>query len=161
MLTLTLDRRIASSQAAAQAAASAAAEQQAQQQAQQQAKQSSGGQTYSGGAATLSSDRRSSWRCADLPVRGILLVGYATYYTQNGVAGNCGNVNPDSAWIVALPTATYAGGSNCGKQVTITRVSTGKTIQATVADSCPTCESRLLAPVPIDTSSSAVQIPCA
>ncbi|KAK4332564.1 expansin family protein [Rhodotorula toruloides] len=65
--------------------------------------------------------------------------GIATYFYQNGVAGNCGAVNPDSAMIVALPTATYANGAHCGQTVTITRTDTGESIQAKVADSCPTC----------------------
>ncbi|GAA5910975.1 hypothetical protein JCM5296_005679 [Sporobolomyces johnsonii] len=66
--------------------------------------------------------------------------GSATFFYQNGVAGNCGQVNSDQAMIVALPTVTYAGGSHCGQTVTITRVSDGKTINAKVADSCPTCD---------------------
>ncbi|GAA5827927.1 hypothetical protein JCM5353_007743 [Sporobolomyces roseus] len=65
--------------------------------------------------------------------------GIATFFYQNGVAGNCGNVNSDSTLLVALPTATYEGGSHCGKYVTITRTDTGKSINALVADSCPTC----------------------
>ncbi|GAA6007719.1 hypothetical protein JCM10207_004852 [Rhodosporidiobolus poonsookiae] len=66
--------------------------------------------------------------------------GIATYFFQNGVAGNCGTVNSDSTLLVALPTNTYAGGKYCGQYVTIKRMSTGKTIKALVADSCPTCE---------------------
>ncbi|GAA5877774.1 hypothetical protein JCM16303_000233 [Sporobolomyces ruberrimus] len=65
--------------------------------------------------------------------------GIATFFYQNGVAGNCGNVNSDSTLLVALPTATYEGGAHCGKYVTITRSDTGKSINALVADSCPTC----------------------
>lgn len=53
--------------------------------------------------------------------------------------GNCGQVSQDSDYVVALPTNTYAGGSHCDQKVSITRVSTGKTITATVKDSCPTC----------------------
>ncbi|PRQ71608.1 RlpA-like double-psi beta-barrel-containing protein domain-containing protein [Rhodotorula toruloides] len=66
--------------------------------------------------------------------------GIATYYYQNGNAGNCGTVNPDSAMIVALPTSTYADGAHCGQTVQITRTDTGRTLLATVADSCPSCE---------------------
>ncbi|GAA5939756.1 RlpA-like double-psi beta-barrel domain-containing protein [Sporobolomyces koalae] len=65
--------------------------------------------------------------------------GIATFFYQNGVAGNCGQVNSDSTLLVALPTATYDNGSHCGKYVTITRSDTGKQINALVADSCPTC----------------------
>jgi len=70
---------------------------------------------------------------------GLTTGGIATFFYQNGVAGACGTINPESAVIAALQTETYAGGSNCGKQVEITRVSTGKTITVTVADECPTC----------------------
>ena len=45
---------------------------------------------------------------------------------------NCGNVNPDSLPLVALPTATYENGAHCGKYVTITRTDTGKSINALV-----------------------------
>lgn len=48
-------------------------------------------------------------------------------------------VNPDSAHIVALTTSMYGNGSLCGKTVTITRVSNGAQIVASVADSCPSC----------------------
>ncbi|GAA5839412.1 hypothetical protein JCM11251_003971 [Rhodosporidiobolus azoricus] len=61
--------------------------------------------------------------------------GIATFFYQNGNAGNCGKVNPDSLPLVALPTNTYAGGSHCGQYVTIKRVDTGNTIKALVADS--------------------------
>lgn len=37
-----------------------------------------------------------------------------------------------------LVCSTYAGGSHCGQKVRLTRTSTGKTITAMVADSCPT-----------------------
>ncbi|GAA5821045.1 hypothetical protein JCM3770_004350 [Rhodotorula araucariae] len=53
--------------------------------------------------------------------------------------GNCGDRNSDNAYLVALPTETYADGSHCGRNVRVTRTSTGKSIQAFVADSCPTC----------------------
>ncbi|GAA5820604.1 hypothetical protein JCM10212_004093 [Sporobolomyces blumeae] len=65
--------------------------------------------------------------------------GIATFFYQNGVAGNCGQVNSDSTLLVALPTATYDNGAHCGKYVTITRSDTGNSIRALVADSCPTC----------------------
>lgn len=65
--------------------------------------------------------------------------GTATFY-QAGL-GNCGWTNSGSDMIVALPTSMYAGGSHCGKKLTVTNQKTGKTQQATVADSCPTCGS--------------------
>ncbi|KPV72333.1 uncharacterized protein RHOBADRAFT_5062, partial [Rhodotorula graminis WP1] len=45
----------------------------------------------------------------------------------------------DTDYIVALPTKTYANGAHCGKYVRVTRPSTGKSVVAMVADSCPTC----------------------
>ncbi|SGY35318.1 BQ5605_C002g01752 [Microbotryum silenes-dioicae] len=66
--------------------------------------------------------------------------GTATYFTQGGVAGNCGQVHQDSDYIVALTSAMYSGGSHCGQGVRIC-TSSGKCISATVADSCPSCSS--------------------
>ncbi|SCV70289.1 BQ2448_1683 [Microbotryum intermedium] len=65
--------------------------------------------------------------------------GFATFYSQNGVAGNCGTVAKDSDRVIALPTAMYAGGSHCGQKIVVTRVSNGAQTTATVRDSCPTC----------------------
>ncbi|SCV70304.1 BQ2448_1698 [Microbotryum intermedium] len=65
--------------------------------------------------------------------------GYATFYTQNGVAGNCGTVAKDSDYVIALPTAMYANGAHCGKKIVVTRVSDGAKVTATVRDSCPSC----------------------
>ncbi|SCV68382.1 BQ2448_503 [Microbotryum intermedium] len=66
--------------------------------------------------------------------------GTATYFTQGGVAGNCGQVHQDSDYIVALTSAMYGGGSHCGQGVRIC-TSSGNCISATVADSCPSCSS--------------------
>ncbi|KAK4700653.1 hypothetical protein P7C70_g5590, partial [Phenoliferia sp. Uapishka_3] len=65
--------------------------------------------------------------------------GTATYFYQGGAAGACGNVNSDSAYIVAIDVAMWNGGAYCGKQVSIT--GNGNTITATVADQCPGCSS--------------------
>ncbi|KAI5480022.1 expansin family protein [Pseudohyphozyma bogoriensis] len=65
--------------------------------------------------------------------------GTATYFYQNGVAGACGSVNSDSAYIVALDSALYGSGGYCGKSLTI--YANGKSVTATVADECPTCSS--------------------
>ncbi|GAA5841855.1 hypothetical protein JCM5353_002041 [Sporobolomyces roseus] len=71
--------------------------------------------------------------------------GEATYFFQNGVAGACGKVNPDSAYIVALDYRLYGDmgkqSKYCGKSLTIKNTSNGKTVAATVADACPTCSS--------------------
>jgi hypothetical protein len=71
--------------------------------------------------------------------------GFATYYYQNGVAGACGKVNPDSAFIAALQTDMYGAlnkqSSHCGQQIKVTNKKNGKSVIATVADACPTCVS--------------------
>ncbi|KZV64757.1 carbohydrate-binding module family 5 protein, partial [Peniophora sp. CONT] len=61
-----------------------------------------------------------------------------TYYNQFGGYGACGNINPDSAIIIALQAARYDA-SLCGKTLSITNVNKGITIQAVVADMCPGC----------------------
>jgi len=66
--------------------------------------------------------------------------GHATYYYQHGNAGACGKKNSDSAYIVALHPSLYNGGARCGKGISLTNTKTGKTLQATVADLCPSCE---------------------
>ncbi|KAK9896492.1 hypothetical protein P389DRAFT_144797, partial [Cystobasidium minutum MCA 4210] len=63
--------------------------------------------------------------------------GRGTWFTQNGNAGACGNVNSDSAYIVAVNSAQYAGGSHCGQSVRIS--ANGRSITARVADLCPGC----------------------
>ncbi|KAK4050481.1 hypothetical protein OIO90_005064 [Microbotryomycetes sp. JL221] len=67
--------------------------------------------------------------------------GTATYFYQGGAAGNCGIVHSDSDYIVALTTSMYSGGSHCGQGVHICSTSTGRCVDATVADSCPSCSS--------------------
>ncbi|GAA5955861.1 hypothetical protein JCM3765_000021 [Sporobolomyces pararoseus] len=72
--------------------------------------------------------------------------GQATYFYQGGVAGACGKVNPDSAYIVALDYRLYGDlgkvSKYCGKSLTITNTANGKSIVATVADACPSCNSK-------------------
>ncbi|GAA6036001.1 hypothetical protein JCM8097_005208 [Rhodosporidiobolus ruineniae] len=63
--------------------------------------------------------------------------GQATWFTQNGVAGACGKVNADNTYLVALQTKMYANGAHCGKKINLKVGS--KTIQALVADECPSC----------------------
>ncbi|KAH7913711.1 plant expansin [Hygrophoropsis aurantiaca] len=70
--------------------------------------------------------------------------GFATWFTQNGVAGACGTVHQDTDLIVALDQNMYgnSGGKSqyCGKSVEIYNESTpGRSVQAIVADDCPTC----------------------
>ncbi|CAK5277397.1 unnamed protein product [Mycena citricolor] len=84
--------------------------------------------------------------------------GHGTWFTQNGVAGGqifvsnassvlsligsaaCGTVHKDSDLIVALDTAMYKNGDNCGRKIQITNLANGQTVDATVADECPTCD---------------------
>lgn len=54
-------------------------------------------------------------------------------YTQNGNAGACGTVNPDSARIIALYTSAYGNGDNCGRSVVIKNLDDGTQTTATVA----------------------------
>ncbi|VDC05915.1 unnamed protein product [Peniophora sp. CBMAI 1063] len=64
--------------------------------------------------------------------------GYATYYYQDGAYGACGNINPDSAHIVALQSARYDP-SLCGHTVWIQNPAKSITISAVIADNCPGC----------------------
>lgn len=64
--------------------------------------------------------------------------GQATYFYQNGSPGSCGQWNDDSRPIVAVNSAQM-NDAMCGQTVWIQ--GNGKTIEATVADTCPTCES--------------------
>jgi hypothetical protein len=68
--------------------------------------------------------------------------GYATWYTQNGNAGACGDKHSDSDFIAALDYRTYGNTSAkskyCGQKI---RVSwQGKSVDVIVADACPTCQ---------------------
>ncbi|PFH50100.1 hypothetical protein AMATHDRAFT_145987, partial [Amanita thiersii Skay4041] len=59
----------------------------------------------------------------------------ATWYSTG--KGSCGAISRDTDLVVALSMAQYQGGSHCWKQIIIT--SGGKTVWATVVDSCPGC----------------------
>ncbi|KZV72795.1 hypothetical protein PENSPDRAFT_683371 [Peniophora sp. CONT] len=65
--------------------------------------------------------------------------GEATFYFQGGAAGACGNVFPDSAFIVAEQAARFTL-SDCGRQVRVTNTQNGKSVVATVEDRCPGCQ---------------------
>lgn len=66
--------------------------------------------------------------------------GQATFFTQNGVAGACGQVHPDSAIIAALQTSQYANGAHCGKFIQVVNKKNNKSQKVQVADECPTCD---------------------
>jgi hypothetical protein len=65
--------------------------------------------------------------------------GQATYFYVG--LGACGNWNVDSDPIVALNSAQYQAnnGGNCGQWLAITNTQNGKTVNAYVADECPSC----------------------
>ncbi|KAL1668947.1 Non-catalytic module family EXPN protein [Schizophyllum commune] len=66
--------------------------------------------------------------------------GQATYYEVG--EGACGWYSQDSEWVVALDSATYAGGGHCGKTITMTATKedgSTATGTATVVDECPSC----------------------
>ncbi|GAA5960024.1 hypothetical protein JCM8115_004502 [Rhodotorula mucilaginosa] len=65
--------------------------------------------------------------------------GQATFYTQGGVAGSCGTVHGDGDFIVAMNAPQVNGGEFCGRSVSIRNTANGKSITATVADTCPGC----------------------
>lgn len=76
---------------------------------------------------------------APLEARAETFTGKATYYAVG--LGACGNTNSDSEMVVALNSAQYQAinGAECGKSLSITNPSNGKTASATVVDMCPGC----------------------
>lgn len=70
--------------------------------------------------------------------------GFATFFTQNGVAGACGTVHRDSDFIAAIDSRRYGNtgevSSLCGKKAQIINTDNGKSVTVTIADACPTCE---------------------
>lgn len=81
--------------------------------------------------------------------------GDLTWFTQNGVAGACGQVHSDSDFIAALDSSAYGDtgsqSSYCGKTIRITWG--GKSVDVVVADACPTCSN----PSSVDLSEAAFQ----
>ncbi|GAA6059624.1 hypothetical protein JCM10212_004127 [Sporobolomyces blumeae] len=66
--------------------------------------------------------------------------GQATFYTQGGNPGACGDYHSDSDYIVALQSSMYSGGSHCGSYIKVTNTNTGASTKVKVADECPSCE---------------------
>lgn len=62
--------------------------------------------------------------------------GRMTYYDTSVGLGSCGNFNPNSAYTVAM-NANQMQSSYCGKSIWISYG--GKTVGATVQDTCPGC----------------------
>ncbi|KIM80328.1 hypothetical protein PILCRDRAFT_530144 [Piloderma croceum F 1598] len=69
------------------------------------------------------------------PVSG----GFATYFSQNGLAGACGQVHADSALIAAMDIAIFSN-SLCGQLVRITNTQNQKNVTVAIADECSTCQ---------------------
>ncbi|KAL7417458.1 hypothetical protein BDY24DRAFT_411436 [Mrakia frigida] len=100
--------------------------------------------TTAAAVATTTAAAASTTTAASSSGSGTTYSGVATYFLQGGNAGACGNVNDDSALIVAIPTTFWgddsgSASSYCGSQMVITAASTGQTVTVTVADLCPTC----------------------
>lgn len=80
--------------------------------------------------------------------------GIATFYEQNGGTGSCGQVHKESDRIIALSPSWQGSGyppAYCGRKIQITNTGggqnnngQGKVIEATVADTCPGCDSNHL-----------------
>ncbi|KAI0006141.1 RlpA-like double-psi beta-barrel-protein domain-containing protein-containing protein [Russula compacta] len=66
--------------------------------------------------------------------------GYATWYTQGGVAGACGITHGDGDLIAAMikDSGIYNEGL-CGKQVEIINLANSQSVTVVVADECPGC----------------------
>lgn len=54
---------------------------------------------------------------------------------QDGTAGSCGSYHSDASHVIAVPE--WMSNKHCGKSVTIKYGS--KTTQATIQDTCPSC----------------------
>jgi len=70
--------------------------------------------------------------------------GFGTFFYQNGNAGACGTVHADSDFVLAIDANRYGPtgvqSPLCGKQVFIINTDNGKSVTATIADACPTCD---------------------
>ncbi|TNY20532.1 RlpA-like double-psi beta-barrel-protein domain-containing protein-containing protein [Rhodotorula diobovata] len=103
------------------------------------AKSSSTTTTTRSTTTTMSTITTTTTTSAAKPTSTVYKGGWATFYYQGGNPGHCGWWKQDTDYIVALPTKTYANGAHCGKYVRVTRVSSGESVVAMVADSCPSC----------------------
>ncbi|KAJ7051753.1 hypothetical protein C8F01DRAFT_948296, partial [Mycena amicta] len=61
----------------------------------------------------------------------------AIFYSPNGTIGACGNAIQNTDFSVALNTADFADGANCGKETFVTFE--GASITAIVEDVCTEC----------------------
>ncbi|GAA6030096.1 hypothetical protein JCM8097_009253 [Rhodosporidiobolus ruineniae] len=95
--------------------------------------------TSSSSTAAAAPSSSSGSSSSDSSSSSVFTGGSATFYTQQGAAGACGHTHSDSDMIVALASARFGSGSDCGRTVKITNDETGASTTATVADSCPGC----------------------
>ncbi|KAH7022911.1 RlpA-like double-psi beta-barrel-protein domain-containing protein-containing protein [Ilyonectria destructans] len=71
--------------------------------------------------------------------------GFATFFYQNGNYGSCGNFHADRDFIAALSysfgpaLSDVLNGKYCGRSVRITNSDNGHSVDAIIADTCPTC----------------------
>ena len=63
--------------------------------------------------------------------------GTATFYTQDGTTGACGQKVGDSAHVVALCASQYR--RYCGQSMRVISTKTHKSVTVTVRDECPEC----------------------
>lgn len=95
--------------------------------------------------STWSAPAETTTKAASNPSGDLKTGGFATYFTQNGNAGACGQYHSDSEFGIAIDSNGYWGndfsqGSDlCGKVINIKNDNNGKTVTATVWDVCPTC----------------------
>jgi expansin (peptidoglycan-binding protein) len=95
--------------------------------------------------STWSAKAEATTKAASNPSGDLKTGGFATYFTQNGNAGACGQYHSDSEFGIAIDSNGYWGndfsqGSDlCGKVINIKNDNNGKTVTATVWDVCPTC----------------------
>jgi expansin (peptidoglycan-binding protein) len=95
--------------------------------------------------STWSAKAEATTKAASNPSGDVKTGGFATYFTQNGNAGACGQYHSDSEFGIAIDSNGYWGndfsqGSDlCGKVINIKNTNNGKTVTATVWDVCPTC----------------------
>ncbi|KQJ97230.1 putative ripening-related protein 6 [Brachypodium distachyon] len=62
--------------------------------------------------------------------------GFERGGSGGGPAECDGKFHSDKDLLVALPTASYAGGRRCFQKIRITSAQTGRTVEATVVDEC-------------------------
>ncbi|KAF5331984.1 hypothetical protein D9611_009000 [Ephemerocybe angulata] len=70
--------------------------------------------------------------------------GFATFYSQGGNYGACGQLHSDNELVAAIDQTHYGTdftvpSPECGKRVKITNGYNGRSVTVTIVDVCPTC----------------------